>query len=105
MLIIDCHAHIYGEDERKYPTIDNPNRPPKETGTLGHLRREMKAAGVAFVTAIQTSTFYRWDNRFTIDSARANPDWVVGVCTLDPDEASSSCAAKAPSLATHWRVF
>ena len=89
MLIIDCHAHIYGEDETKYPTIDKPYRPPQGTGTLTHLRREMKAAGVRFVTAIQTSTFYRWDNRFTADSARANPDWMVGVCTLDPDDAHS----------------
>ena len=24
LLIIDCHAHIYGEDERKYPTIEKP---------------------------------------------------------------------------------
>jgi predicted TIM-barrel fold metal-dependent hydrolase len=68
MLIIDCHAHIYGDDEKKYPAIDKPYRPPNGTGTLEHLRREMKAAGVQYVTAIQTSTFYRWDNRFTADS-------------------------------------
>ena len=23
MLIIDTHAHIYGEDEKRYPPIDN----------------------------------------------------------------------------------
>jgi predicted TIM-barrel fold metal-dependent hydrolase len=89
MLIIDCHAHIYGEDEQKYPTTDNPYRPPPGTGTLDHLRREMRQAQVRFVTAIQTSTFYRWDNRFTADSARQNPDWMVGVCTLDPDDPHS----------------
>jgi predicted TIM-barrel fold metal-dependent hydrolase len=89
MLIIDCHAHIYGEDEKKYPTIDKPYRPPKGKGTLDHLRREMKASGVRHVTAIQTSTFYRWDNRFTADSSRANADWMVGVCTLDPDDPHS----------------
>ena len=89
MLIIDCHAHIYSEDEKKYPTIDKPYRPPQGTGTLKHLRREMKQAGVKFVTAIQTSTFYRWDNRFTADSSRANPDWMAGVCTLDPDDPHS----------------
>jgi predicted TIM-barrel fold metal-dependent hydrolase len=89
MLIIDCHAHIYGADEKKYPTIDKPYRPPNGTGTLDHLRREMKAAQVQFVTAIQTSTFYRWDNRFTADSARANSDWMAGVCTLDPDDSHS----------------
>ncbi len=33
MLIIDCHAHIYGEDEKKYPTIDEPYRPPPADGS------------------------------------------------------------------------
>ena len=45
MLIIDCHAHIYGEDEKKYPTIDRPYRPPKGKGTVAHLKREMRASG------------------------------------------------------------
>jgi predicted TIM-barrel fold metal-dependent hydrolase len=89
MLIIDCHAHIYGTDEKKYPPIDKPYRPPQGKGMLDHLRREMKSAGVRYATAIQTSTFYRWDNRFTADSARANADWLVGVCTLDPDDPHS----------------
>jgi predicted TIM-barrel fold metal-dependent hydrolase len=89
MLVIDCHAHIYGEDERKYPPIDGPYRPPNGTGTLTHLRREMNNAGVKLVTAVQTSTFYRWDNRFTVDSARKNRDWMAGICTLDPDDGHS----------------
>ena len=89
MLIIDCHAHIYSNDEQKYPTIDKPYRPPAGTGTPTHLRREMQAAGVRYVTAIQTSTFYRWDNRFIADSAKAHRDWMVGVCTLDPDDSHS----------------
>lgn len=89
LLIIDCHAHIYGEDEKKYPTIAKPYRPPAGKGTVSHLRREMKAAGVRYVTAIQTSTFYRFDNRFTSDSAKANSDFMVGVVTLDPDNPDS----------------
>lgn len=89
-LIIDCHAHIYGEDEKKYPTIAKPYRPPIGTGTVNHLKREMKANGVRHVTAIQTSTFYRWDNRFTIDSAMRNKESMVAVCTLDPDDPKSS---------------
>jgi len=88
-LIIDCHAHIYGEDESAYPTVDEPLRPPTGTGTVKHLRQQMQAAGVRHVTAIQTSSFYRWDNRFTADSARAHRDWMVGVVTLDPDDANS----------------
>jgi predicted TIM-barrel fold metal-dependent hydrolase len=88
-LVIDCHAHIYSEDETAYPTIEKPYRPPAGKGTLAHLRREMKAEGVNLVTAIQTSTFYRWDNRFLFDSARENRDWMVGVCNLNPDDPAS----------------
>ncbi|MDP7304103.1 MAG: hypothetical protein QGG09_13445, partial [Pirellulaceae bacterium] len=88
-LIVDCHAHIYGEDEKAYPTVDKPYRPPAGTGTVKHLRQQMQAAGVRHVTAIQTSSFYRWDNRFTADSAHAYRDWMVGVVTLDPDDANS----------------
>lgn len=88
-LIVDCHAHIYGEDEKKYPTIEKPYRPPAGKGTVSHLQAEMKAAGVRYVTAIQTSTFYRFDNRFTSDSARDNSDFMVGVVTLDPDDSRS----------------
>jgi predicted TIM-barrel fold metal-dependent hydrolase len=95
-LIIDCHAHIYSEDENKYPPIEKPYRPPAGTGTVDHLRREALTrrgegrSGVRFVTAIHTSTFYRWDNRFTADASRDNKDFLAGVCTLDPDDPSSS---------------
>ncbi len=89
LLIIDCHAHIYSEDEKKYPTIEKPYRPPEGKGTISHLKQEMKANGVRHVTAIQTSTFYRFDNRFTSDSARGNSNFMVGVVTLDPDDRKS----------------
>lgn len=89
LLIIDCHAHIYGEDEKKYPTIEEPYRPPAGKGTVSHLKQEMAASGVRYVTAIQTSTFYRWDNRFTSDSSRDNSEFMVGVVTLDPDNPES----------------
>jgi predicted TIM-barrel fold metal-dependent hydrolase len=88
-LIIDCHAHIYALDEDKYPTIEKPKRPPAGCGTVTHLRREMEANGVRRVTAIQTSSYYRWDNRFTADSARFHKDFMVAVVTLDPDDPSS----------------
>jgi len=88
-LIIDCHAHIYSQDEVKYPTIEEPKRPPAGTGTIAHLMREMKNNGVRYVTAIQTSSFYRWDNRFTTDSARSHEDFMVAVVTLDPDDPRS----------------
>lgn len=88
-LIIDCHAHLYSEDESKYPTIPHPYRPPPGDGTLAHLRREMNAAGVRFATIVQTSTFYQWDNRLIADASAANGDTLAGVCTLDPDDPRS----------------
>jgi predicted TIM-barrel fold metal-dependent hydrolase len=88
-LVIDSHAHIYGEDETTYPTIEKPNRPPAGTGTVAHLLRTMRASGVRQATAIQTTTFYRFDNRFLADSARLHRDVMVGVCTLNPDDPAS----------------
>lgn len=89
LLVIDCHAHIYGEDESRYPTIEEPYRPPRSKGTLAHLRQEMMTSNVRFVTAIQTSTYYRFDNRFTADTSRRNKNFMVGIVTLDPDDPAS----------------
>jgi len=88
LVIVDCHAHIYGtpEEEKRYPTVAEPLRPPRGTGTVAHLRKNMKQNGVDYVTAVQTSTYYRFDNRFTADAARRHRDFMVGICTLDPDE-------------------
>ena len=88
-LIIDCHAHIYSEDEKAYPTTADPYRPPAGTGTVEHLLREMRANNVRHAMAIQTSTFYRWDNRFLADSSRQHRDTLAGVCTLNPDDPES----------------
>ena len=72
-----------------FPPIAKPYRPPAGKGFVAHLRREMTASGVTYVTAIQTATFYGFDNRFLADSAHRNRDIMVGVCTLDPDNPSS----------------
>lgn len=87
--IVDCHAHIYSDDFKKYPTIDKPYSPPQGKGTIEHLRQQIQADGVHRVTAIHTSTYYRWDNRFTADASRDNADILVGVCTLNPDDPDS----------------
>ena len=88
-MIIDTHAHIYSPDEAVYPTIDDPYRPPPGTGDPDHLRSEMQAAGVDHAVFIQTSTFYRWDNRYVRDISAGSRGWGVGVCTLDPDTSHS----------------
>ena len=89
MLVIDCHAHIYSPDEKRYQPRDKPLRPPPGKGSVEDLRRESQAAGVSAVRAIQTLTFYGYDNRYLCDSAKANRSWLAGVCTLDPDDPHS----------------
>jgi L-fuconolactonase len=87
--IVDTHAHIYSPDETRYPPIERPTRPPGGNASIEDLRTTARASGVERVCAIQTSSFYRFDNRYLVDAAKANPDWVAGVCTLDPDDPHS----------------
>lgn len=87
--IIDCHAHIYSEDDKTYPIIEKPYRPPAGKGTIAHLRQELKANGVRSMAAIHTFTYYGWDNHFTADACRDNRDVITGVCLLDPDDPNS----------------
>ena len=84
-MIVDGHAHIYHQDETQYPMKEEPFRPVSGQGTIEHLRREAEANGVDRVVLIQTGSAYRWDNRLLADVARANADWTVGVCTLNPE--------------------
>src|SRR5258708_37328074 len=84
MLIIDCHAHIYSSDEKRYPSKDKPLRPPKGKGSVEDLRKESLANGVSAVRAIQTLTFYGVDNRYLVDCAKANKRWLAGLCHLQP---------------------
>lgn len=97
MPIIDTHAHIYSPDERRYPPIEKPLRPPGGKGSLEDLRKESRKNQVDGVCLIQTSTFYRFDNRYILDSAKSNPDWTAGVCTLNPDVEDS------PKLLVHYQ--
>jgi predicted TIM-barrel fold metal-dependent hydrolase len=55
MLIIDTHAHIYSCDEKKYPVIEKPLRPPGGKGTLEDLRKDSRENGVTAACLIQVS--------------------------------------------------
>jgi predicted TIM-barrel fold metal-dependent hydrolase len=96
MDIVDTHAHIYSPDESRYPPIDEPLRPPGGKGSLEDLRAETQAAGVSAACLIQTSSFYRFDNRYILDCAKAAAGWAAGVCTLDPEDPHT------PGLLAHY---
>jgi L-fuconolactonase len=84
MTVVDTHAHIYHEDEVLYPMKSDPLRPPKGTGTIAHLKQNALDNDIGRVVLVQTGSAYQWDNRLLADTAKANADWAVGVCTLDP---------------------
>ncbi len=101
-MIIDTHAHIYSEDEKRYPVIPKPLRPPAGAGTVAHLRRMARENSVAGVCIVQTSTFYGFDNRFICDTALAEGGWTAGVVTLNPDDPQSPMLIQ--QLARRFRV-
>ena len=84
-MIVDAHPHIYSSDKVRYPTIDDPWE-SGEPAEVADLRVRMDAAGVERAVFIQTSTYYGWDNRYVMDSARDNAAWATGVVTLSPDD-------------------
>jgi predicted TIM-barrel fold metal-dependent hydrolase len=96
MLILDTHAHIYAEDETRYPPAPKPLRPPGTSGSVANLERVTRASGVAGVCIVQATTFYSWDNRFICDTAVKTSAWTAAVCTLDPDDPHS------PGLILHY---
>jgi predicted TIM-barrel fold metal-dependent hydrolase len=87
MPIVDAHPHIYSPDRKAYPTIKEPWE-PGEPAAVEDLKRMMDAVGVDRAVFIQTGTFYAFDNRYVMDSAKANADWACGVVTLNPDDFS-----------------
>ena len=89
MLIIDCHAHITSSDEERYPPKNDPYRVPGGKGSLDDLRKVSLENGVSAVRAVHTVSFYGYDNRYLCDATKLNPDWVSGVCTLEPDDPHS----------------
>ena len=89
MNVVDAHAHIYSPDEESYPPIEKPRRPPGGKGSLEDLREEARSNDVDAACIIQTSSFYRFDNRYIRDCALAAPDWAAGVVTLNPDDPTS----------------
>lgn len=89
MQYIDTHAHVYSDNDERYPVIQAPTRPPGTSGTISSLKKLAAESRVSRICAIQPSSFYGWDNRFICDLALAEPELIAGICTLNPEDDSS----------------
>lgn len=95
-MIVDTHVHVFTDDRKKYPQIGDTDRAGaipsiKEIGqtewpltTAEILIAEMDKAGVDKATLVQAYFVYEYDNRYTIDAARAYPDRFTSIAVLDP---------------------
>jgi len=95
-VIVDTHVHVFTDDRKKYPQIRDTDRAEsiptiKEIGqtewpltTTEILIEEMDKAGIDKATLVQAYFVYEYDNRYTIDAARAYPDRFTSVAILDP---------------------
>ncbi|MFH1567207.1 MAG: amidohydrolase family protein [Gemmatimonadota bacterium] len=90
MAVVEAHAHLYAEDDGRYPPgTENPYRPPPGTGTVAHLERLRREVGITHAVAVQTHSFYRHDNRLMADAVAANRAWMTGVCNLPSGDPGS----------------
>ena len=124
--IVDCHPHIYAGSAGHsaglgYPTIsDHPasrgeSQPgghsanaadpgadpatPFEPAATADLKRRMDAHGVSRAVFIQTSSFYGFDNRYVMDSAKECAGWATGVvstCRHAPPPPGPALGSSSP---------
>jgi L-fuconolactonase len=89
VLIIDSHAHVYAEDDQRYPPVANPIRPPARTGSLSRLLALAQENSVTGLCIVQPGTFYGWDNRFICELPERLQNSAAAICSLDPDDSNS----------------
>jgi predicted TIM-barrel fold metal-dependent hydrolase len=77
-LIIDSHLHVWSEDTKTYPRSETPFPAPPEL-----LLEYADEAGVDRVVFV-LSNHYGYDNRYLIDTIRANEGRFAGVGAVDP---------------------
>ena len=102
MKIFDTHTHVISPDTSTYPTDPigghqstwSQQRPVDAQG----LAQAIDAAGIAKAVIVQASTVYGHDNRYVVDTVRANPDRFVGVYSID------ALAPDAVERIDHWQA-
>jgi len=100
-MIVDTHVHVFTDDRVKYPQIRDTARAgsiPSITQIgqtewpltrIEDLIAQFDEAGVDKATLVQAYFVYEYDNRYTIDAARAHADRFTPVVVLDPLDPAS----------------
>ena len=102
MKIFDTHTHVISPDTSIYPKDPigghqsewSQARPVDAAGLL----KAIDEAGIAKAVVVQASTVYGHDNRYVVDSVRANPTRFVGVYSID------ALAPDAVERIDHWQA-
>jgi predicted TIM-barrel fold metal-dependent hydrolase len=102
MKIFDTHTHVISPDVTTYPTDPigghqsewSQTRPVDASGLL----QAVDDAGIAKAVVVQASTVYGHDNRYVVDTVRANPTRFVGVYSID------ALAPDAVERIDHWQA-
>ena len=84
--VVDAHVHVVSSDHDRYPLcprslsgtwyLDAPCSAPE-------LAKQMQACGVDGAILVQGVGAYSYDNRYAVDSARANPGRFVSASCID----------------------
>ncbi|MCB1087223.1 MAG: amidohydrolase family protein, partial [Verrucomicrobiae bacterium] len=95
---IDAHVHVWTPDTDRYPLAEGRKKEDMKPAsfTPEELFAHCKPVGVSRVVLIQMS-FYRYDNRYMLDSMAAHPGVFAGVGVID--EQSPGVADTMRSLA------
>jgi L-fuconolactonase len=101
MKIFDTHTHVISPDTGTYPTDPigghqsewSQARPVDAAGLL----KSIDDAGIAKAVVVQASTVYGHDNRYVVETVRANPTRFVGVYSID------ALAPDAVERIDHWQ--
>ena len=101
MKIFDTHTHVISPNASVYPKAPigghqsewSQARPVDAAGLLNALDN----AEIAMAVVVQASTVYGHDNRYVVDTVRANPERLVGVYSID------ALAPDAVEKIDHWQ--
>src|SRR5262249_17051513 len=88
MAYIDAHVHVWTADTNRYPLAPGfkPEDMKPASFTPEELFKHCKPAGVERINLIQMS-YYRFDNRYMLETMARFPDTFVGTAIVDPQDA------------------